>query len=110
MFSESIQQRPVSGGPWASVRGCSIKSTSGASLGGGVVVARSGASAEQRVFNQRGTASIVSLARELSSAGLRFAARGSVARGRVTYNYAFERTVSDHGFVKQRRAAAQRGR
>ena len=88
----------------------------GASLGWGVVMACSRASAQHRFYKVCKSAGTVVLARlKHRLPGLRLASvRSSVAGGDVTYNYAFERTGGHRGpRLSAARAAwpaAQRGR
>jgi hypothetical protein len=110
MFSHPLLQFAVIGTHIASVVTRACTRHSGASAKWDVVVACSGAPAEYRFYKVCKSAGLVVLAglkRRLP--GLRLAsARSSVARGQVTYNYAFERTGYRHRFAVS--AAAQRGR
>jgi hypothetical protein len=93
MHSQSAQRRAANHRPSASICECSSSGASGASVGWGVVVALTRASAEHRFCNRReGSAIIAVSGLKLQPSGLRFSARRSVACGHVTYNNAFERT------------------
>ena len=109
MLDRTFRHRAVNSNSRASVGGCSHTRFSGASAHGGVVVARSGASADHRTSNRQEGLTIAAVSGpKRRRSGLRLAFRSSVACGEVTYNYAFERTGYRQRFALP--AAAQRGR